>query len=113
MDEPDKHREIFFKILGGVFAAIIAPILTGSVLYYIQKRLDDPKPDGPDRNVKAEAAAVSNGSVSSKAAPRYETADRDKARPDTIRQGSASRRCDAFHSPAVAQEKTAASSATV
>ena len=47
MEEPNKHRHVIAKIVGGLFGAVIAPILTGIALYYIQKKLDDPKPDGP------------------------------------------------------------------
>ncbi len=47
MAEADKHTELLVKIMGALFAAVIAPILTGIVLFYIQKKLDDPKPDAP------------------------------------------------------------------
>jgi len=45
MEELNKHTHVLAKIVGGLFAAVIAPILTGIALYYIQKKLDDPKPD--------------------------------------------------------------------
>jgi hypothetical protein len=35
------------KVLGGFFAAILAPTLTGVAVWYIQKRLDEPKPENP------------------------------------------------------------------
>ena len=42
---PTSNTEFLVKILGGLFAAVVAPILTGIVLFFIQKKLDDPKPD--------------------------------------------------------------------
>ncbi|MGO9917239.1 MAG: DUF1080 domain-containing protein [Isosphaeraceae bacterium] len=47
MEEPNKHKHLVAKVVGGLFGAVIAPILTGIALYYIQKKLDDPKPDAP------------------------------------------------------------------
>ncbi len=57
MNESNNQNEVLFKILGGVFAAVVAPILTGIVLFYIQKRLDDPKPEPPAADAKIAAAA--------------------------------------------------------
>jgi hypothetical protein len=47
MEGSDKHTEFLVKVGGGLFAAVIAPILSGILLFYIQKKLDDPKPESP------------------------------------------------------------------
>jgi hypothetical protein len=61
MEEPSKHKEFLFKVVGAMFAAVIAPILTGIVLYYIQKYLDKPKPESPAKDATVVAKAESPG----------------------------------------------------
>jgi hypothetical protein len=47
MEESRDPNQFLAKVLSGLFVAVIAPILTGVALWYIQKKLDDPKPDAP------------------------------------------------------------------
>lgn len=83
MDEPNKPNEILLKVVGGLFAAVIAPILTGIVLYYIQKKLDDPKPDASAQVAKAAPgpdvpnAPTSTPTAATPRAPRLARADAD------------------------------------
>jgi hypothetical protein len=57
MGETESSGSFFGKVIGGFFAAIIAPVLTGVAVWYIQKKLDEPKPDAPP-NAPAQAAAT-------------------------------------------------------
>jgi hypothetical protein len=64
MEESNRQTEYLLKVGGGLFAAFVAPIVTGIILYYIQKKLDDPKPETP-----APAAKGSDSGVTAKASP--------------------------------------------
>jgi hypothetical protein len=59
MEEPDKSNELLAKVMAGLFAGFIAPILAGLALWFIQKKLDEPKPDAAG-NAPAQATAPSN-----------------------------------------------------
>ena len=47
MDKPDGGRSLRTTVIGGLFAAVIAPTMTGLAVWFITKKLDDPKSDVP------------------------------------------------------------------
>jgi hypothetical protein len=71
MDESNTHTEKLIKIAGAVFAAVVAPIVTGIAVNLIQKKIDDPKPDAAAPVAKV--ATTAEGPSAS--APAKEKAD--------------------------------------
>jgi hypothetical protein len=59
MEQNGSSGSLLGKVLGGLFAAIIAPTLTGVAVWYIQKRFDEPKPEVPP-GPPAQAVAAPN-----------------------------------------------------
>jgi hypothetical protein len=57
MEETGSSGSVLGKVLGGFFAAIIAPTLTGVAVWYIQKKLDEPKPEAAP-NAPAQAVVT-------------------------------------------------------
>jgi hypothetical protein len=47
MEQNGGSNSLLGKVIGGFFAAIVAPTLTGVAVWYIQKKFDDQKPELP------------------------------------------------------------------
>jgi hypothetical protein len=57
MEDQGGSNPVLSKIIGGFFAAVIAPTVTGVAVWYISKRLDEPKNEAP-ANPLAQAVAA-------------------------------------------------------